>query len=107
MRNIRFLHRPQTHSRRPLYDCLQKFAFPNTNKLVISFTKLLNRFIILYFSLFLLLYIVKSSNLTDGICSTLSENLSDKYYFIYIIFFYSTIIIILENSKTDMDYHKN
>ncbi|KAH7698854.1 Myotubularin-related protein 2 [Aphelenchoides avenae] len=33
MRNIRFLHRPETHSRRPLYDCLQKYAFPNSNKL--------------------------------------------------------------------------
>lgn len=37
MRNIRFLHRPETHSRRPLYDCLQKYAFPHTNKLVSFF----------------------------------------------------------------------
>lgn len=36
MRNVRFLHRPETHSRRPLFDCLHKFAFPNTNKLVSS-----------------------------------------------------------------------
>ncbi|KAI1710807.1 myotubularin-like phosphatase domain-containing protein [Ditylenchus destructor] len=33
MRNVKFLHRPETHSRRALYDCLRKYAFPNSNKL--------------------------------------------------------------------------
>ncbi|CAD5209179.1 unnamed protein product [Bursaphelenchus xylophilus] len=32
-RNIIFLHRPENHSRRPLYDHLQRYAFPNTNKM--------------------------------------------------------------------------
>ncbi|VDD87098.1 unnamed protein product [Enterobius vermicularis] len=33
LRNIRFVHQPTNHSRRPLYENLQKFAFPVTNKL--------------------------------------------------------------------------
>lgn len=32
MRNIRFTHQQTNHSRRPLYESLQKFAFPVTNK---------------------------------------------------------------------------
>ncbi|CAD5206414.1 unnamed protein product [Bursaphelenchus okinawaensis] len=32
-RNIIFLHKPENHSRRPLYDHLQRYAFPNTNKM--------------------------------------------------------------------------
>lgn len=37
MRNIRFTHQQTNHSRRPLYESLQRFAFPVTNKAV-SFT---------------------------------------------------------------------
>ncbi|KJH42515.1 phosphoglycerate mutase family protein [Dictyocaulus viviparus] len=33
MRNIRFTCQPATHSRRPLYDALLRYAFPVTNKL--------------------------------------------------------------------------
>ncbi|KHN88107.1 Myotubularin-related protein 2 [Toxocara canis] len=33
MRNIRFTHQQTNHSRRPLYESLQKFAFPVTSKL--------------------------------------------------------------------------
>ncbi|VBB29955.1 unnamed protein product [Acanthocheilonema viteae] len=32
MRNIRFTHQQTNHSRRPLYESLQRFAFPVTNK---------------------------------------------------------------------------
>ncbi|KAJ1354475.1 Carrier protein, mitochondrial [Parelaphostrongylus tenuis] len=33
MRNIRFTCQPATHSRRPMYDALLRYAFPVTNKL--------------------------------------------------------------------------
>ena len=34
IRNIRFINRRESHGRRALYDCLRKYAFPNTNRLV-------------------------------------------------------------------------
>lgn len=33
MRNIRFTHQQTNHSRRPLYENLQRFAFPASNKM--------------------------------------------------------------------------
>ncbi|KAL3085060.1 hypothetical protein niasHS_010129 [Heterodera schachtii] len=33
MRNVRFIHRREAHSRRAMYNCLRKYAFPNTNRL--------------------------------------------------------------------------
>jgi len=34
MRNLRFAHRQENHSRRQVYDKIHQFAFPVTNKQV-------------------------------------------------------------------------
>ncbi|KIH42596.1 hypothetical protein ANCDUO_27419, partial [Ancylostoma duodenale] len=36
MRHLRFTCQPATHSRRPLFDALLRYAFPVTNKLVLD-----------------------------------------------------------------------
>uniref|UniRef100_A0A914GS41 Phosphatidylinositol-3-phosphatase n=1 Tax=Globodera rostochiensis TaxID=31243 RepID=A0A914GS41_GLORO len=44
MRNVRFIHRREAHSRRALYNCLRKYAFPNTNRLPFFATLYCERF---------------------------------------------------------------
>lgn len=36
MRNLKFSSKQENHSRRPLFECIQKYAFPLSNKLVSS-----------------------------------------------------------------------
>uniref|UniRef100_A0A915E8H9 Uncharacterized protein n=1 Tax=Ditylenchus dipsaci TaxID=166011 RepID=A0A915E8H9_9BILA len=61
MRNVKFLHRPETHSRRPLYDCLQKFAFP----ILINYPSLQ-------------LYITRGSTEMVGICTVQRKSSKDR-----------------------------
>uniref|UniRef100_A0A0N5AA77 phosphatidylinositol-3,5-bisphosphate 3-phosphatase n=1 Tax=Syphacia muris TaxID=451379 RepID=A0A0N5AA77_9BILA len=44
LRNIRFIHQQTGHSRRPLYENLQKYAFPLTNNLPLFATEYKERF---------------------------------------------------------------
>lgn len=83
MRNLRFAHKQENHSRRQVFEKIQLYSFPITNKQVNAFIKkLILILIVLFINVFLLLHLLEMKKIYKSYLKTF---LSLNFYYCFII----------------------